>query len=118
MLFIFNNGKSFCVMLYIRVDRIHVSVVLCCDSEKVKSWVHAGTSHWEGNIHAWKTSTCGPHQCCDKFNAEIETAAEVVIMSRATFSCRTFINGFANVAIHMCPFVEPSCHMNFQLNFL
>ena len=48
----------------------------------------------------------------DKLNAEIETVAEVVIMSRATFLYRSFMNGFTNVSIHMCPFVESSHYIN------
>ena len=86
---------------------IHVPVVLCCDSEKVKSWAQA---HYTGKVISipGKPVHVDYIRVADKLNAEIQTAAEGVIMSRATFLCRSFINGFTNVAIHMCPFVKSS----------
>ena len=94
---------------------IHVPVVLCCDSEKVKSWAQA---HYAGKVISipGKPVHVDHIGVADKLNAEIQTAAEVVIMSRATFLHRTFINGFTNVAIHICPFVEPSHYMNLELS--
>ena len=91
---------------------IHAPVVLCCDSEKVKSWVQ---THYNGKVISipGKPVHVDKLAVADKLNAEIQTGAEVVIMSRATFLHRTFTNGFTNVAIHMCPFVEPSHYMNF-----
>ena len=50
MLFILNYGMSLYIMLYIRVNSLefmHLAVVLCCDSEKVKSWVQA---HYTGKV--------------------------------------------------------------------
>ena len=91
---------------------IHAPVVLCCDSEKVKSWVQA---HYNGKVISipGKPVHVDKLAVANKLNAEIQTGAEVAIMSRATFLHRTFTNGFTNVAIHMCPFVEPSHYMNF-----
>ena len=92
---------------------IHVPVVLCCDSEKVKSWAQA---HYSGKVISipGKPVHVDHISVADKLKVEIQTAAEVAIMSRATFLHRTlnFINGFTNVAIHICPFVEPSHYIN------
>ena len=90
---------------------IHVPVVLCCDSEKVKSWAQA---HYTGKVISIPGKPVHVDQIsvADKLNAEIQTAAEVVIMSRATFLYRSFMNGFTNVSIHMCPFVESSHYIN------
>ena len=90
---------------------IHVPVVLCCDSEKVKSWAQA---HYTGKVISIPGKPVHVDQIGvdDKLNAEIQTVAEVVIMSRATFLYRSFMNGFTNVSIHMCPFVEPSHYIN------
>ena len=86
---------------------IVASVVLSCDSEKVKSW--ANEHYHEKVISIPREPVHVDHMdVADKVNAEIETAAELVIMSRATFMIRGYANGFTNVAVHMCPFVEPS----------
>ena len=91
---------------------IHVPVVLCCDSEKVKLWAQA---HYAGKVTSipGKPIHVDHISVANKTNAEIETAAQVVIMSRATFLHRTFIRGFTDAAIHMCPIVEPSHYMTF-----
>ena len=70
---------------------IHVPVVVCCDSEKVKSRVQG---HYTGKVISipGKPLHLNLISVADKFNTEIETADEVVIMSRATFLHRTFIN--------------------------
>ena len=86
---------------------IDVPVVLSCDSEKIKSWAEEHYSKTVISIprtpvHVDKMNVA------DKVNAEIDTAAEIVIMSRANFLIRTYKNGFTNVAIHMCPFVKSS----------
>ena len=81
-------------------------ILLCTDSDKVKSWAgeqYNGTvvSIPRKPIHVGKIFK----NVDDKSNAEIETVAEVVIMSRASFLFKTFSNGFTSVACQMCPFV-------------
>ena len=86
---------------------ISVPVVLCCDSEKVKSWAH---KQYNGNVLYFhrKPIHMDLIDVADKSNAEIETTAEAVFMSRASFIVRTFMNGFTNISLHMCPFVKSS----------
>ena len=84
-----------------------VPVVLCCDSKIVKSWTNA---HYNGRVLSIPRKPVHVDHIndTDKLKVETETAAEVVIMSRADFMIRTYVNGFTNVAIHMCPFVNHS----------
>ena len=87
--------------------RIDVPVVLSCDSENVKSWAE---EHYSKTVISIPRTPVHVDymDVADKVNAEIETAAEVVIMSQANFLIRTSKNGFTNVAVHMCPFVKSS----------
>ena len=84
----------------------NVPVLLCTDSDKVKSWAR---KHYNGTVKSipWKPIHIGRifKNVDDKSNAEIETVAEVVIMSRASFLFKTFNNGFTSVAVYMCPFL-------------
>ena len=59
---------------------IHVTVELCCDLERVKLWVQA---HYTGKVISipGKPVHVDKFAVANKLNAEIETAAEVVIMS-------------------------------------
>ena len=84
-------------------------VVLCCDSENIKSWANAHYSEKVIPIPREPVHVDKMH-VADKVNAEIETAAELVIMSRSTFLYRAYRNGFTNVAVHMCPFVKSQSH--------
>ena len=85
---------------------LNVPVLLCCDSENVTSW--ANTHYNNGKVLSIPRKAVHVDHIndADKLNIEIETAAEVVIMSRAKFLVRSFENGFTNVAIHMCPYVS------------
>ena len=84
---------------------INAPVVLTCDSEKIKSWAK---TQYNGKVISIPRNPVHVDKIdvSDKVNAEIETAAELVIMSRATSMIRIYRNGFTNVAIHMCPFVK------------
>ena len=84
---------------------INAPVVLTCDSEKIKSWAK---TQYNGKVISIPRNPVHVDKMgvADKVNAEIETAAELVIMSRATSMIRIYRNGFTNVAIHMCPFVK------------
>ena len=84
-----------------------VPVVLCCDSDKVKSWAE---EHYNGKVKSIpRTPVHVDHiSVNDKSKAEIETTAEVAIMSSATYMIRTYKNGFTDIAIHMCPFLKSS----------
>ena len=87
----------------------NVPVVLCTDSDKVKSWAR---EHYNGTvvsiprrpIHVGRIFK----DVVNKSNAEIETVAEVAIMSRASFLFKTSGTGFTSVACQMCPFVISS----------
>ena len=110
MLFILNSGKLYMFNRTLRKSEqlgISVPVVLCCDSEKVKSWAH---KQYNGNVLYFhrKAIHMDLIDVADKSNAEIETTAEAVFMSRASFIVRTFMNGFTNISLHMCPFVKSS----------
>ena len=84
----------------------NVPVVLCTDSDKVKSWAR---EHYNGTVILVPRKPIHIATMIknvdDKSNTEIETVAEVVLMSRALFLFRTFRNGFTSVAGQMCPFV-------------
>ena len=87
---------------------LNVPVLLCCDSENVTSWANKHYNIINGKVLSIprKAVHVDHIKDADKLNIEIETAAEVVIMSRAKFLVRSFDNGFTNVAIHMCPYVS------------
>ena len=84
-------------------------VVLSCDSEKIKSWAN---EHYHEKVISIPREPVHVDKMhvADKVKAEIETAAELVIMSRAMFLDRAYTNGFTNVTVHMCPFVKSFFH--------